>query len=108
MSDAEGNGSSMRIKRYQFTDVRHIQEAADGNLVAYDDHAAEVERLQARERQLEALVRELADDVSQWVTKEYDGTLHHPGMKRRYERDMDVVARALATVSAEKEGGPGA
>ena len=80
-----------------------IGEEMEGEFVRYEDHVSEVERLQARERELEALVREFADDVSQWVTKEYDGTLHHPGMKRRYERDMDVVTRALAAVSAETE-----
>ena len=81
----------MRIKRYQFTDVRHIQEAADGNLVAYDDHAVEVERLRA-------LVRELSDDLAVELDARYEGTLHHHVMKRRCERDMNVIHRARAVL----------
>ena len=67
------------------------------------DALAEVERLQVRERELEALVRELADDLYHRVTNEYEDTLDQPVMRRRYERDMVVVARALAAVSAETE-----
>ena len=101
----------MSIKRYQFTDVRHIQEAADGNLVAYDDHAAEVERLeahaedlalglasveaeverlQARVRELEAALREIRDQ--EWTENVLD-----PQWAAR------IATAALAAVSAETE-----
>ena len=77
--------------------VSHQQDA-QGQWVRYDDHAAEVERLQARERELEtalrdvvANARETPDYTREGVTDCYVLTLD----------DFDAARAALAAVSAE-------
>ena len=84
-------------------EVQHTSRA-DGAWVRYDDHAAEVERLQARERELEtalrdvvANARETPDYTREGVTDCYVLTLD----------DFDAARAALAAVSAETEDDDG-
>ena len=66
----------------------HVTDVA--RLVALQD-LDEVERLRA-------LVRELSDDLAVELDARYEGTLHHHVMKRRRERDMNVIHRARAVL----------
>lgn len=43
---------------------------------------------------LQALVKELADELAEWVEHNYQYTKDHPGMKRRYNRDIEPVLQA--------------
>jgi hypothetical protein len=36
-------------------------------------------------------LRECAGDLAGRIERDYRGTLHYPGQRRRYDRDMQVV-----------------
>lgn len=48
---------------------------------------------------LEAMTKELADDIEAELEARYEGMKDHPAMKRRYDRDMESVIRARALLS---------
>jgi len=52
------------------------------------------------------MVHELANDLEQWIEAHYVSTKHHPSERRRYDRDMEVVARARALVASDVAPGP--
>ena len=58
---------------------------------------AEIERLEARVTELEAMVLELADDLEDEIKAtccDDHGGIVYPAYQWRYDRDMDVVIRA--------------
>jgi len=61
--------------------------------VTLADAADEIERLRA-------MVGELADDMASEIEGHYEGLKDHPSMKRRYDRDMEIVRRARALLGA--------
>ena len=82
--------------------------ADDGGYVDYDDHEAEVERLQARERDLEAALIPLYDaghDVLRRVGGDPDAPGHMEMLHALAVALQDACR--LAVVSAEKEDGDG-
>jgi hypothetical protein len=50
---------------------------------------------------LRALLTECADELAEWVEHHYAATKDHPSEARRYERDMEPVRRARATLTNE-------
>ena len=68
--------------------VSHQQDA-QGQWVRYDDHVAEVVRLQARERELEAALRDVINTPVASASALFAA--------------LDRAGRTLAAVSAEKE-----
>jgi hypothetical protein len=51
---------------------------------------------------LKALAIEAAEDIEAHIGAEY-GTPTHPALKRRYERDMDIVYRLRAAAGWSRE-----
>ena len=88
-----------------------VSPDARGEWIRYSDHQAEVERLQARERELEAALREVVEHAEDMNS--YDaGRVAHAALaaveKRPTKGDQEWIDRAnasrwLAAVSAEKE-----
>ena len=82
--------------------VSHQQDVK-GGWVRYDDHAAEVERLQARERELEAALRAMFHEYEGVFDMAVPSMHQSDGAKR-----AEALARAaLAAVSAETEDDDG-
>lgn len=47
-----------------------------------------------REQQLEALVRELADELAGYLDQEYHARDRYPDLMRRWLRDTEIIVRA--------------
>jgi hypothetical protein len=53
---------------------------------------------------LRSALKTTTDELANWVEHHYRNTKNHPGMFRRYERDMTVVALARAVLDEECKG----
>ena len=96
----------MSIKRYTPSGVHHtsvyLDLDADGPVVMYDDHVAEVARLQARERELESAIR--AYFRAEWGWDPVDPSVARDELENVMRLGARPLVAALAAVSAETEG----
>jgi len=53
---------------------------------------------------LRSALKTTTDELACWIEHHYRNTKNHPGMFRRYERDMTVVALARAVLDEEGKG----
>jgi hypothetical protein len=51
---------------------------------------------------LRALLKECADELADQVEGQYAKTKDHPAMKRRYDRDMQLVRDARAALEGQR------
>jgi hypothetical protein len=56
--------------------------------------------------QLKAVLSECVADLESELEARYAGTLHYPGMKRKYDRDMQLVVRARELLLPRASGQP--
>ena len=52
--------------------------------------------------ELQAMLKEVADELAEWIEHNYQHTKDHPAMRGRYERDMETVYRAWAMLHDER------
>jgi hypothetical protein len=68
---------------------------------------AEIERLQARVRELEDALRECANDLANMIHHAYPSRDVYQVIQSKYDRDMEPVIRARGLLAALREGGNG-
>jgi hypothetical protein len=80
-----------------------VQLAQNGYLLVQAD---EVERLRARAKELEALLREAREDLANAAENEYPKRLRdiYPSMARYYAREMDLPFRIDAALIDKETG----
>jgi hypothetical protein len=78
-----------------------IPEPQTGARHHYDMAEAALRKSEERAGKLEAHLRECADELAEWVEHHYAATKDTATGARHYERDMEPVRRARATLTNE-------